>query len=228
MTKDEFGGDRRRVQEEEYFRKKDQELIEKQQQRKRDLATLRQIAERAGVADDDLLRDLQELGYTPETVSIIPLVPLLQMAWAEGSVSERERDLIIEAARARGVEKDSAADRQLAAWLANRPSDALFETTLRAISAVLQAQSAEERDATQRDLCLSSDGHRLRLGRHPGLRQGVPPGTAGARSCQSGNRARTRWPGTSRFLEGRRPVAERARRRVVRAASHALAWTSQA
>ena len=152
MTKDEFGGDRRRVQEEEYFRKKDQELIEKQQQRKRDLAILRQIAERAGVADDDLLRDLQELGYTPETVALIPLVPLLQMAWAEGSVSERERDLIIEAARARGVEKDSAADGQLAAWLANRPSDALFETTLRAISAVLQAQSAEERDATQRDL----------------------------------------------------------------------------
>jgi hypothetical protein len=152
MTDKEFFGDRRRSKEEEYFRKQEQELIEKLRQRGREEATRRRMAERTGVADEEVLRDLEALGYTPETVMLLHLVPLLQMAWAEGSVSDRERDLIIEAARARGIDKDSPADHQLASWLASRPPDELFEKTLRAIGAILQARPPEEREANQRDL----------------------------------------------------------------------------
>ena len=152
MSDKELFGDRRRSREEEYFRRQEKELIEKLQQRGREEATRRRMAERTGVADEELLRDLQALGYTPETVMLLHLVPLLQMAWAEGSVSDRERDLIIEAARARGIDKDSPADHQLTAWLASRPSDELFEKTLRAIGAILQARPSEEREANQLDL----------------------------------------------------------------------------
>jgi hypothetical protein len=148
----ELFGDRRRSREEEYFRRQEKELIEKLQQRGREEATRRRMAERTGVADEELLRDLQALGYTPETVMLLHLVPLLQMAWAEGSVSDRERDLIIEAARARGIDKDSPADHQLTAWLASRPPDELFEKTLRAIGAILQSRPPEEREASQLDL----------------------------------------------------------------------------
>jgi len=74
------------------------------------------------------------------------------MAWAEGSVSDQERDLIVEAARVRGIEAGSAADRQLSAWLATPPSAELFEKTLRAIQMMLEARPANERDADQRDL----------------------------------------------------------------------------
>ncbi len=126
--------------------------MEKLRQRGLEDATRRGMSERTGVADEEILRDLQALGYTPETVMLLHLVPLLQMAWAEGSVSDSERDLILEAARARGVDKDSAADRQLAAWLTDRPSEELFEKTLRAIGAILQLRSSEERDASEKDL----------------------------------------------------------------------------
>ena len=152
MANDEFMGDRRRVQEEEYFRRKEQELIEKLQQRGREEATRRQMAERTGVADDEVLRNLQELGFTPDTVMLLHLVPLLQMAWAEGGVSDRERDLIIEAARAHGIEKGSAADQQLTTWLAHPPSDAMFERALGAVAAILQARTSDERESSQRDL----------------------------------------------------------------------------
>jgi hypothetical protein len=152
MADKELFGDRRRSREEEYFRRQEQELIEKLQQRGREEATRRRMAERTGVADEEILRDLQALGYTPETVMLLHLVPLLQMAWAEGSVSDRERDLIMEAARARGIDKDSPADQQLTSWLARRPSDELFEKTLRAIGTILEARPSEERAASQRDL----------------------------------------------------------------------------
>jgi hypothetical protein len=148
----ELFGDRRRTQEEEYFRRQEQELIEKLKQRGREEAARQRLAERSGVADEELLKDLQALGYTPETVMLLHLMPLIQMAWAEGDVSASERALIVEAARARGVEAGSAADQQLNIWLTHRPSDDLFEKTLRVIGAMLQAHPIEERDASQKDL----------------------------------------------------------------------------
>jgi len=138
--------------EEEYFRRKEKEVIEKMRRNAEAEAQRRRLGEQAGVADDEVLRDLQELGYTPETVMLLHLVPLIQTAWAEGSVSGKERDLIVRAARSRGIEAGSSADQQLTRWLTDRPSEELFERTLRAIRAILQSRSPEERAASERDL----------------------------------------------------------------------------
>src|SRR2546422_6799910 len=87
VAEKEFLGDRRRIQEEEYFQKQEQELIAKLQQRSREEAARRGMAERTGVVDHEILQELEKLGYTPETVMLFHLVPLLQVAWAEGDVS---------------------------------------------------------------------------------------------------------------------------------------------
>jgi hypothetical protein len=105
--------DRGRALEEEYFRKHEQELIEKLRRRAAAETTRQQLGEQAGVADEEILQDLENLGYTPETVSLLHLVPLVHLAWAEGGVSDRERELIVQAARARGIEAGTPADAQL-------------------------------------------------------------------------------------------------------------------
>jgi len=152
MAEQDAFGDRRRSLEEEYFRKHEQELIEKMRRRAEEEAERRRLGEQAGVADEEILKDLQALGYTPETVMLLHLVPLVHMAWAEGNVSNRERTLIIEAARSRGVDAGTAADQQLATWLTQRPSGDFFDRTLRVIGAMLQARPLQEREASQRDL----------------------------------------------------------------------------
>lgn len=144
--------DRARGLEEEYFRRKEQEVIEKMRAKSRAEAAQQELGTHTGVADPQILADLHALGYTSETISLLHLVPLVQMAWAEGHVSLRERDLIIEAARARGIETDSAADTQLKGWLTTRPSDELFTTTLRAIAAMFASRPDEERAAGEKDL----------------------------------------------------------------------------
>lgn len=144
--------ERGRALEEEYFHRKERELIEKMRAKAQAEAAQEELAARTGVADTQILADLHELGYTPETISLLHLVPLVQMAWAEGNVSRRERDLIIEAARARGIESGSAADTQLQGWLASRPSDTLFSTTLRAIGAMFASRPDSEREAGEKDL----------------------------------------------------------------------------
>jgi hypothetical protein len=149
--KDAFA-ERGRSLEEDYFRRKEQEVIEKMRRSAAADAQRRQLGENAGIADDDILRDLQALGYTPETMMLLHLVPLIQIAWAEGSVSDKERDLIVQAARSRGIAAGSTADAQLSRWLSQRPSEELFDKTLRAIRAILESRSPEERAASERDL----------------------------------------------------------------------------
>lgn len=144
--------ERGRALEEEYFHRKERELIEKMRAKARAEAAQQELGSHTGVADPQILADLHELGYTSETISLLHLVPLVQMAWAEGHVSIRERDLIIEAARARGIETDSAADTQLKGWLTTRPSDELFTTTLRAIAAMFASRPDSEREAGEKDL----------------------------------------------------------------------------
>ena len=152
MTDKDAFKERGRALEEEYFHRKEKELIEKMRQKAAADAARDALGAKTGVADTQLLQDLHELGYTPETLSLLHVVPLVQMAWAEGHVSMRERDLIIEAARARGIESGSDADRMLAGWLTTRPSDELFSTTLRAIGAMLASRPSTEREASEKDL----------------------------------------------------------------------------
>ena len=152
MTDKDAFAERGRTLEEDYFRRKEKEVIEKMRRSAAAEADRRRLGEQAGVADEDVLRDLQELGYTTDTLILLHLVPLIQTAWAEGSVSDRERDLIVQAARARGIEANSSAGQLLNGWLAQRPSEELFEKTLRAIHAILQAASPEVRATSERDL----------------------------------------------------------------------------
>ncbi len=90
QEKDVFGG--RHNREEEYFHKQELEVIDKMRRKAQTAALRQRLAERAGIADDELLADLEALGYTVETVMLLHLVPLVQTAWAEGSIHKRERD----------------------------------------------------------------------------------------------------------------------------------------
>lgn len=144
--------DRGRALEDAYFRKKDQELVEKIRQQAVAAEAQRAIGASTGLTDPDLVRELHALGFTPETVSLLPLVPVLQVAWAEGGVTPRERDLIESLANARGIAPGSPADAQLMDWLANKPSDALFSGATRLINALLDSGSSVVANFTADDV----------------------------------------------------------------------------
>lgn len=150
-SKDAFS-ERKRGLEEEYFHKKERELLEKLRLRMLAEAEREHMAETLGVQDMEILSDLQALGYTEDTVALLHLVPLIQVAWADGDVAERERDLILDLAKARGLEEGSAAHRQLTGWLTQRPSEEFFQDTLRIVARLFEALTPERQAASKRDL----------------------------------------------------------------------------
>jgi hypothetical protein len=135
--------DRGRSLEEEYFRAKDRELVEKMKRAAAAEATRQQLSARSGLQDPELVKELEALGFTPDTVDLLPLVPLVQVAWAQGDVDEAERKLLLRLARARGIVEGSAADRQLADWLSHRPSADVFARATRLVRAVLQSPTQQ-------------------------------------------------------------------------------------
>jgi len=143
MTDGDFLDDRRRASEDDYFRKKDRELIEKMRLAAEAERATTELRTRTGLSDPQLLKTLQELGFTPETIAVLPFVPIVQMAWAEGGITSAERDLIVTLARERGIDAGSAADALLADWMARRPSDALFAHATRLVRAMLDAGEAQ-------------------------------------------------------------------------------------
>ena len=132
--------DLRKAKEEEYFHKKEQQLIEKMRQRVLKEEERQELAEFFFVEDAEILDDLQELGYSRDTIFLLFLVPVIHVAWIDGSVTEKERVAILEIARARGMEKDSLAETMLQDWLNNRPPDEFFEKTLRLIRNILKTR----------------------------------------------------------------------------------------
>ena len=119
--------------EDEYFHRKEKELIEKLRQKSARAAQVKELAEATGIPNEEVLGTLQELGYTRETVALLHLVPLINVAWADGKVSGPEREMILEAANMRGVEEASPAYQQLEDWLQNRPDEEFFDQTLSVI-----------------------------------------------------------------------------------------------
>jgi tellurite resistance protein len=150
MDKD-FLSDRERSIEEEYFRRRDRELIEKMRQAAAAQQARTEMGEQTGLKDAELLQQLQTLGFTPETVVLLPLMPALQVAWADREIEAGERALIVKLARTRGIAEGSAADAQLTEWLARKPADHVFMHATRLIKAMIET-APDRPDLTAADL----------------------------------------------------------------------------
>ena len=138
MTEKDFLGGREHSQEEEYFRRRDRELVDKMRQAAEAVKLRKMLGERAGLDDPEMVQELQDLGFTPDTVELLPLMPAIQMAWAEGGVTSQERATLVSLARARGVAEGSPGDVQLHNWLDSRPDDQVFARAMRLINALLE------------------------------------------------------------------------------------------
>jgi hypothetical protein len=92
-----------------------------------------------GITDEEALSTLGELGFTPETVCLLHLVPLVHVAWSERGMGRRERKLIQDLAQLRGVRYGSPAFEVLAEWLERPLPQGHFEKSLRVIRTSLDA-----------------------------------------------------------------------------------------
>ena len=110
---------------------------------------LKQIAV---VTDDATIDRILDLGITAETWAAVSLVPLVEVAWANGQVEEQERRSVLAAAEANGVSPGSASFALLDNWLAHRPDGRLMETWTGYITELGAELSPAEKHALRDEL----------------------------------------------------------------------------
>ena len=147
MPSDEFLGKRKKALEETFFAKQNQALVDELRQ-KRDREAARQaLAGLAGIGDNAVLDRLIELEIGPDTWSAISLVPLVETAWADGDVDEKERRAVLAAAEANGAGPNSPGYQLLEGWLESRPGAELLESWAEYISALCETLSPADKAA---------------------------------------------------------------------------------
>ncbi len=79
----------------------------------------------------------------------------MRVAWANGVVSRRERESILDAAAARGVAPGSPAHALLLDWLAKPPPEELCDAALDVLRVGISVLPPEEREQRVRDYAAS-------------------------------------------------------------------------
>ena len=133
--------DRGRSLEDEFFRREDQRLIERLSQLRGAEATLEALGKASGITNPAVLEKLMELGVRPETVAALSIVPLVEVAWADGALDAKERRAIVERA---GVARDSTAGALLETWLDRRPDPKLLTAWTHLIQAMSEQLGPDE------------------------------------------------------------------------------------
>ena len=114
--------DRGRDLEDEFFRREDQRLIEL----KAVETTREALAKASGITRPAVLDKLVALGIRAETVTALFMVPLVEVAWAEGTLDAKERRAILDRTGDSGVARGSAEYALLDVWLDRRPDPKLL------------------------------------------------------------------------------------------------------
>ena len=81
----------------------------------------------SGMSDEAVLDRLVGLGLRANTIAALSLVPLIQVAWADGTVQDSERTAILQGAHGKGLEAGSDGYELLQSWLKRQPADELFQ-----------------------------------------------------------------------------------------------------
>lgn len=94
------------------------------------LTAHRSVAERVGTDDSELAARIHALGFDGDAASIFDLLPLVHVAWADGSIQRNERTSILRLVQQRGFAPGSEPFQLMESLLEERPSAAYMRETL--------------------------------------------------------------------------------------------------
>jgi tellurite resistance protein len=152
MDKDTMFGTRGSDLEEAFFAQQNRQLLAelKKQAEHRERRTA--LAKATGIGLESILDKLIELDVNVERAAAFTLIPLVEVAWADGEVHDRERQAILQAAAAKGLEPGSIPYQLLEGWLSTKPEARLLEVWKEYTRALVSTFDAGQRTALQHDL----------------------------------------------------------------------------
>ena len=143
-------------EEEKYFKSLDADvrrrLRDKLADAAVDLEKRREIAAAAGTDDLSVAERVAALGFTGDSARVFDLMPLVHVAWADGSITKAERAAIFRVLEQRGVEPGSEGFNTIASLLEEQPTEAFMRESLAVLRDLVGGQADKTRSIV--DLCV--------------------------------------------------------------------------
>jgi hypothetical protein len=136
--------DRGRGLEDEFFRREDARLKAKLRETAERESAREALSHASGITSAAVLDRLIALGVGAETVTALSLVPLVEVAWADGKLDASERRAIEERLGGMGIAAGSPARELLEGWLTRRPEPKLLTAWTHLVQGLCESMSAAD------------------------------------------------------------------------------------
>ena len=103
--------------EDAFFMQEDKRLLDQMRAKKAKAEKIKELRASTGIDDDALLDTLVESGAETQALAALSLVPMLRVAWADGTLDDKERAAVLRAAKESGISADSPGYAMLEKWL---------------------------------------------------------------------------------------------------------------
>jgi hypothetical protein len=137
-------GDKVRTFEDEFFRKEDQRAMQQFRELREKAASREALAKVSGIKNEAILDKLIQLGIRAEVLAALALAPLVEVAWADGSLDERERREILARAEKSGIVPDSPGHAILQSWLERKPEPKLLTAWIHMVEGLCEHMTPEQ------------------------------------------------------------------------------------
>jgi hypothetical protein len=107
-------------------------------------SALADLAAASDISDEAVLRRLAGLGIRADTLAALTLIPLIEVAWADGKMDAKEREAILCGAESTGISKESPSHALLRIWIEDQPAPDLVEAWSDFIGALCREFSDEQ------------------------------------------------------------------------------------
>ena len=145
-------GERGKTLEDEFFRKEDARLIEKLRELKAKEATREELSRISGIKNTAMLDRLIQLGVHAEILVALSIVPLAEVAWADGAIDAKEEQAILDRAAKSGVTPGSTSYDLLKSWLERRPEPRLLTAWIHMVQGINENLTPEQVEALRAGL----------------------------------------------------------------------------
>jgi len=110
------------------------------------------IAKTLEVDDEELVSEMQELGFDGDSARVFDLLPLIRVSWADGKIQRNERATILAVLEARKIEPGSQAALLVETLLESPPAGEYMDVSLMLLRELLASRGQQAADVV--DLCV--------------------------------------------------------------------------
>jgi uncharacterized tellurite resistance protein B-like protein len=132
--------------EDAFFLQQDAILIQKRRELEKMKNTIEEYAKVTGITNEKVLEKFYQLQLSVDIVASLSVIPLIEVAWADGKVDDKEKHKILNHSDKFGVAKNSIEYELVERWLSHKPDAKLLDAWTHYIKGLCAELSQDEKN----------------------------------------------------------------------------------